>query len=1012
MRSPGRLNQPESTRKGFGEFGVVWPETSGTGPFRDRRRTAAALAVAALVALTGGPASATSAPAPPTPSSEPTSAPTSAPTTRPEPTSAPTSFPPSPAPARASGTPAGVADDAAVLRGATSSGPLAVDDDAVTDPGTQVSIDVAANDDASGYCRTVDDPPNGTAVDLADGSVGYTPDPGFAGEETFTYAYRTSCPDGPDVARATVTVHVADPAAVDDTAGVMPGRAVTVRVLDNDRHAAGFGIRVTDPGRGDAEVDGDVVRYTPDDGVVDGTDTFDYDLVSTEYVGSLGRAVARARVTVAITAPRLGDDVAYTTAGTEVLVDLDDNDTLPDGSDLAIVRGPGLGEADLDCTCRTASYRPGPGFAAADLDTFEYAAVEEKGYDTRELARATVTVFRVDAVDDRAVATHRRARDVDVRANDHGAAALGVALTTAPPAGTVDVTRSGGVFHVRPLDGFAGTATFAYALLDPGDGTRVVDTATVTVEVPMPAVAYPDEATTPPGVPVTVEVLRNDARTAGLHPVLRRPATRGTATVVGDDVRYLPATGLAGDDTFRYGLATRDGAVLSEAEVTVRVTPPTAGDDAADAFAGHPVGIDVRANDTHAEDFTVRVAPPVAGAVVQFDGSVVYTPPAGVTGERSFRYELVDAHGDAVDDATVVVTATAVRARDDAGRTSASAPVTIDVLGNDAGGAGLAVRLDVAPRHGAATVNADGSLTYTPGSGFGSTDRLRYALTGLVQGVRTDLATADVVVTRVDPVDDAAETAAGDAVTVSVLANDVNAAGLAPRIVDAPDDGTVTVAGDGVGYTPRAGFAGRDTFRYTLAGDGRTFGAATVTITVREGEPVPARRPDRTTSSETTSGPDPEQDPDPSRDPSPVPITERSVGPNPGPRRTTPPRLTVDVRSASPGAGVTVRGTGCPPRGDAEIAIDGHVARSVETSRSGTFRARITAPARIGRHAVSVTCGRATQAAELDVVVTTLQSATQAPAGAAAIAGGLLMFFLLSGLGLNPTGRRGYANRR
>jgi hypothetical protein len=88
------------------------------------------------------------------------------------------------------------------------------------------------------------------------------------------------------------------------------------------------------------------------------------------------------------------------------------------------------------------------------------------------------------------------------------------------------------------------------------------------------------------------------------------------------------------------------------------------------------------------------------------------------------------------------------------------------------------------------------------------------------------------------------------------------------------------------------------------------------------------------------------------------------------------------------------------------------VASVVEASGAGTLRARIAAPERIGRHVVSVTCGRATQDAGLDVVVTTLQSATQAPAGAAAIAAGLLMFFLLSGLGLNPTGRRGYATRR
>jgi hypothetical protein len=705
---------------------------------------------------------------------------------------------------------------------------------------------------------------------------------------------------------------------------------------------------------------------------------------------------------------RLHDDVAYTTADQGVTVNVAANDTNVANAYFERATEPLHGLAGVEGGYGFAWYQPGPGFATADSDSFEYTAKLYADGGTVYLEPATVTVVRVEAVDDRVVTRYRRPVDVDVRANDHGAADLGVRLTSGPPAGTVEVTGSDAGFRVTPVGTFAGTVTFGYALLDPSDSERVLGTATVTVRVPPQASARPDEATTLPGEPVTVAILGNDVNPDHLHPVLRTPPARGEASLAGDDVVYRPATGLAGDDTFRYGLATPGGDVLSEAEVTIHVTPPAAEDDAAEAFAGRPVRVDVRANDTHAAGFTVRTDPADAGAVVQPDGAVVYTPPAGSSGRLGVRYELVDARGAAVDDATVWVSVTDVRAAADAARTSASRPVTIAVLANDSGTAAVRVELARGPRHGTATVETDGTVRYTPGAGFGSADDLRYALTGLVRGVRTELAAADVVVTRVDPVDDTAATTAGHDVRIAVRANDVNPAGLAPRIVDGPADGTATVAGGRVVYDPRSGFEGPDSFRYTLAGDGRTFGVATVRVTVRAEVDEPGE-PGTTTSPE----PNPEPNPAPTPEATPTPERTSAPAPAPGPaRQPRAPKLALDVRSASPGAPVTAHGTGCTPGADVAIAVDGRAVTTVEASGAGTFRVELDAPGRIGRHDVSATCGRSTRHADVDVVVTTMQSATQAPVAAAAVAAGLLLFFLLSGLGLNPTGRRHPAIRR
>jgi LPXTG-motif cell wall-anchored protein len=104
------------------------------------------------------------------------------------------------------------------------------------------------------------------------------------------------------------------------------------------------------------------------------------------------------------------------------------------------------------------------------------------------------------------------------------------------------------------------------------------------------------------------------------------------------------------------------------------------------------------------------------------DGTFDYTPDAGWSGTDTFDYTISDGHG-GTDTATVTLTVDKVQpavvsppqANDDAvtmpkhGRRS-----TIDVLGNDTeGSAGpVTVTIVTGPRHGTATVNPDGTISY------------------------------------------------------------------------------------------------------------------------------------------------------------------------------------------------------------------------------------------------------------------------------------------------------------
>ncbi|OLT61117.1 Ig-like domain-containing protein [Moorena bouillonii] len=178
---------------------------------------------------------------------------------------------------------------------------IAVDDTATTEENTAVTIDVLQNDtdiDGNGTVTILNDPSNGTAVvddngtagDLTDDFVIYTPDDGFSGADSFTYELS----NGLITKTATVDIDVAAAVdensliAVDDTATTEENAAVTIDVLANDTGINGNSTLtiVNGPSNGTAVVDDngtagdfsdDSVIYTPNNGF-NGADSLTYEL--------------------------------------------------------------------------------------------------------------------------------------------------------------------------------------------------------------------------------------------------------------------------------------------------------------------------------------------------------------------------------------------------------------------------------------------------------------------------------------------------------------------------------------------------------------------------------------------------------------------------------------------------------------------------------------------------------------------------------------------------------------
>ncbi|NUW44539.1 Ig-like domain-containing protein [Nonomuraea rhodomycinica] len=90
-----------------------------------------------------------------------------------------------------------------IVNGQSISPTKAVDDTATTGQGTPVSVPVLANDTATAPTISgVGKPAHGTAT-ISGGKVVYTPDPSFAGTDSFTYTVTTPC--GTSTAKVTVT---------------------------------------------------------------------------------------------------------------------------------------------------------------------------------------------------------------------------------------------------------------------------------------------------------------------------------------------------------------------------------------------------------------------------------------------------------------------------------------------------------------------------------------------------------------------------------------------------------------------------------------------------------------------------------------------------------------------------------------------------------------------------------------------------------------------------------------
>ncbi|MCX7559949.1 Ig-like domain-containing protein [Sulfitobacter sp. F26204] len=769
-------------------------------------------------------------------------------------------------------------------------GPTAVDDMAETDEDTSVIIDLRGNDtdpNNSNDELTIGGfvSPNGTVEDLGDGTVRFTPAENFNGEATFTYTV-TDPNFNSDTGEVTIQVNPVNdaPVANDDSDTTEEETPVEINLLANDTDVDGDALTVTTATVPAAEgtlepvndgTDG-LYTFTPAAGFI-GTATVSYAITD----GNGGTASAVHTIDVAddgVNGNPVANPDALTTDEDTPSAPLNvlSNDSDPDGDTLTLTSATSTdGEVSFTPEGEVV-FTPNPDFNGPT--TITYTVSDGNGGEATGTVDVTVNPVNDAPVanDDVDVTPEDEPITVDLLANDTDVDGdeLTVTEVSVPAEQGTIVNNNDGTATFTPAPDFNGQVTISYTISDP-DG--LTDSAEHTVYVNAVSdgpVALDDVAETPEDTAVTIDVLANDTDPDGDETLFISrasvPEDQGTVEIVDNQLVFTPAPDFNGPVTISYTAEDPDGNE-APAEVAVNVTPvndaPVAEDDSDVTELNTPIRVDLLANDSDVDgdELTVTEAtvPAEQGTLSgPVDGTILFTPAAGFTGEATISYTIADAEGltdSAVHTIVVNQEGGAPTANPDTAETPEDTPVTIDVLENDTDPQGQPLTITEAsvPEEQGTVEIVDNELLFTPAPDFSGPCMISYTVQD--PDGNAGEGTVSVNVTPVndapDAVNDEDTTAFNTPVTVDLLANDTDPEGDPLTVTSATvpaEQGTVSAPVDGtVVFTPAPGFEGEAVISYSISdGEGGTDSAVHV-ITVGDNS-APVAVDDEATTPEDT----------------------------------------------------------------------------------------------------------------------------------------------------------------
>ncbi|MDF5076041.1 tandem-95 repeat protein [Vibrio parahaemolyticus] len=731
---------------------------------------------------------------------------------------------------------------------------------------TPTIINVLGNDTFESTDKVVsldaeNGPKNGTVIVNNDGTVTYTPDDNYVGEDTFTYIVTSGGVSESTTVSVDVTPENDAPVAKDDTAITDEDTPVTIDVLPNDTDVDGDKLSVESASvpkeQGTVEVVNGKLVFTP-------AENFNGDAEIT-YTVTDGELTDEAKVTVTVNpvndAPTIKVDAVESITEDAVNTDtvvatltVRDTDTSEDQLTVSLENNSNgyfvlvgdevkLTQAGVDAVNNdelnlkdltiSASVSDGVNPTANDSDSLivnrvNDAPTVENAIADQELSEdfATYTIDLNDAFKD-----SDSALNFSVSGNSN-----------------VLVSIENGIATISPTADWNGSETLTFTATDPS-GESISQRVDFTVASVADIVA--DKATVVEDTPTIIKVLGNDTF-EGDGKVVSLDANNGpangTVSVNPDgSVTYTPNDNYHGTDSFTYIVTS--GGVSESTTVSVDVTPvndaPVAKDDIATTQEDTVVTIDVLPNDTDVDGDKLSIqsatVPEAQGKVEIVDGKLVFTPAENFNGDAEITYTVTD--GALTDQATVKVTVNAVNdtpvvESNIADQTSAEdfTPYTIDLntAFSDVDNVDGELTFSVSGNSNIQVAIVNGIATITPTADWNGSETLTFTATdpsGESVSQTVDFTVAPVA----DIVADNATVVEDTPTIINVLGNDTFEGKDKVVSLDAengPKNGTVIVNNDGtVTYTPDDNYVGKDTFTYVVTSGGVSE-STTVTVNV------------------------------------------------------------------------------------------------------------------------------------------------------------------------------------
>ncbi|HCG8827045.1 TPA: tandem-95 repeat protein, partial [Vibrio parahaemolyticus] len=731
---------------------------------------------------------------------------------------------------------------------------------------TPTIINVLGNDTFESTDKVVsldadNGPKNGTVIVNNDGTVTYTPDDNYVGEDTFTYIVTSGGMSESTTVEVNVTPVNDAPVAKDDIATTQEDTAVTIDVLPNDTDVDGDKLSIQSATVPEAQgkveiVDGKLV-FTPAENF-----NGDAEITYTVTDGSLtDQATVKVTVNAVNDTPEVESNIADQTLAEDFTpYSIDLNNAFSDVDGELTFSVSGNSNIQVAIVNGIATFTPTADWSGSEALTF--TATDPSGESVSQTVNFTVASV-ADIVADKATVVEDTPTIIKVLGNDtfEGTDKV-VSLDTnnGPANGTVSVNPDGSVTYT-PNDNYHGTDSFTYIVTSGGVSESAIVEVNVTPANDAP-VAKDDIATTQEDTAVTIDVLPNDTDVDGDKLSIESvsvPKEQGTVEVVDGKLVFTPAENFNGDAEITYTVT--DGALTDQATVKVTVnavndTPVVESNIAdqtlAEDFTPYTIDLNTAFSDVDNVDgeltFSVSGNSNIQVAIV--NGIATITPTADWNGSETLTFTATDPSGESVSQPVNFTVAPVADIVADKATVVEDTSTVIKVLGNDTfEGDGKVVSLDTnnGPANGTVSVNPDGSVTYTPNDNYQGTDSFTYIVTS---GGVSESTTVSVDVTPVNdaPVakDDTAITDEDTPVTIDVLPNDNGIDGdkLSIQSASVPEaQGKVEIVDGKLVFTPAENFNGDAEITYTVT-DGELTDAAKVTVTVNPVNDAPTIKVD------------------------------------------------------------------------------------------------------------------------------------------------------------------------